>query len=61
MIAAVVAPVLHEYEPPPLAVKVLDVPAQILLVPVMPVVGLAFTVNVLLAVAVQLLVVTVTV
>ena len=39
--------------PPPEAVNVLDVPAQIAVVPVMEGVGKAFTVKVRLAVAVQ--------
>ena len=39
--------------PPPVAVNVLEVPAQMVLVPDMLAVGLALTVNVRLAVAVQ--------
>ena len=53
MILAVLAPVLHAYVPPPVAVKVLVVPAQIVLLPVTDAVGLAFTVKTLEAVAVQ--------
>jgi hypothetical protein len=50
---AVVAALLHRYEVPPLAVKVAVAPEQMLFVPVTTAVGLAFTVNVLLLVAVQ--------
>ena len=53
VIAAVVAPVDQAYVPPPVAVNVLDVPAQIAVVPVMDGVGNALTVKVRLAVAVQ--------
>ena len=51
--AAVLAPVLHAYDAPPLAVKVLLAPEQIVLFPAMLTVGLALTVSVLSAVAVQ--------
>ena len=62
MIAAVVAPLLHKYVPPPVAVNAVGVPLQITDVPEMLAVGNGFTVTVLVAVAVQpLLFVTVTV
>jgi len=61
VIDVVIAPVLQEYEVPPLAVKDELAPAQIVLVPLIEVVGEALTVSVLLAVAVQPLEVTVTV
>ena len=53
VMAAVEAPVLQLYDAPPLAVKVLLPPEQIVLFPAMLAVGLAFTVSVLSAVAVQ--------
>jgi hypothetical protein len=61
VLAAVVGPLLHAYVPPPLAVKVVLPPEHIVVVPVIPAVGNGFTVSVVLAVAVQPLVVTVTV
>ena len=59
--AAVVAPVLHAYVPPPLAVKVDEPPAQMVCVPLIAAVGNGVTVSARLAVAVQPLLVTVTV
>ena len=46
VIAAVVSPVLHKYVPPPLAVKVVLFPLQIIVVPVIDGVGKAFTATV---------------
>ena len=57
----VVAPVDHAYVPPPVAVKVELVPAQITCPPLMLTTGFGVTVRVLLAVAVQPFAVTVTV
>ena len=51
--AAVVAPLLQLYVPPPVAVKVVLPPLQIVVVPVMVAVGALFTVTVLVEVAVQ--------
>ena len=51
VIAAVVGPVFHEYELAPKAVKVVDAPEQIVVVPVTLTVGNAFTVMVVVAVA----------
>ena len=51
--AAVVAPVLQAYVPPPVAVKVLVSPAQMVLLPDIDAVGLALTVRLRLALAVQ--------
>jgi hypothetical protein len=45
VIAAVAAPVLHKYVPPPLAVKVVELPLQIVFVPVIDAVGIGFTVT----------------
>jgi hypothetical protein len=60
--AAVVAPLLHKYVPPPAAVKVVLPPLQITDVPVMFAIGNGLTVTVLVAVDVQpLALVTVTV
>jgi hypothetical protein len=53
--AAVVAPVLHVYVPPPAAVKVVLPPLQMTDVPVMLAVGKELTVTTWLAVAEQLL------
>ena len=62
VIAAVVAEVLHKYEVPPDAVRVVLCPLQIVLVPVTVGVGKELTVMVLVAVAVQpVILVTVTV
>ena len=44
---------LQEYPVPPVAVKLVDVPAQMVLLPVITHAGSAFTVNVLLQVEVQ--------
>ena len=52
-IAAVVAPLVHKYEVPPEAVKLVLLPEQIVFVPVMAAVGFVFTVNTLLLVAVH--------
>jgi hypothetical protein len=52
-IVAVVAPVLHKYVPPPVAVKVVEPPLQITFVPVMLAVGNGLTVTALVAVAVH--------
>jgi hypothetical protein len=52
-IVAVVAPVLHKYVPPPVAVKVVEPPLQITDVPVMLAVGNGLTVTALVAVAVH--------
>jgi hypothetical protein len=54
-IVAVVAPVLHKYVPPPVAVKVVVPPLQITDVPVMLAVGSGLTVTACVVVAVQLL------
>src|SRR6187397_199305 len=48
LIVAVVAPVDHKYVPPPVAVKLVEPPTQIVLLPVILQLGAAFTVNVLL-------------
>ena len=48
-IAAVVAPLLHRYVPPPLAVKVVAVPLQTLVLPEIATVGNGFTVTVVAA------------
>jgi hypothetical protein len=62
VMAAVVAPLLQAYVPPPTAVKVVLAPLQITDVPVMLAVGNGLTVTVLVAVEVQpLALVTVTV
>jgi hypothetical protein len=62
VMAAVVAPLLQEYVPPPAAVKVVLAPLQITDVPVMLAVGNGLTVTVLVAVDVHpLALVTVTV
>ena len=53
VIAAVVAPLLHKYEVPPEAVKLVLLPEQIVFVPVIAAVGLLFTVSALLLVAVH--------
>jgi hypothetical protein len=53
VIAAVVAPLLHRYDVPPEAVKLVLLPVQIVFVPVIAAVGFVFTVNALLLVAVQ--------
>ena len=44
--AAVVGPPVQEYEPPPLAVRLVEDPEQILVVPDILIVGTAFTVTV---------------
>ena len=51
--AAVVAPVLHKYVPPPVAVRIVLVPLHIVAVPLMLAVADGFTVTAWLAVAVQ--------
>jgi hypothetical protein len=62
VMAAIVAPVLHKYVPPPVAVNVVEPPLQTIDVPVMLAVGSGLTVTVLVAVDVQpLALVTVTV
>ena len=48
LIVALVAPVDHKYVPPPVAVKLVEPPAQIVLLPVMLQLGVGFTVNTLL-------------
>ena len=48
LITAVVAPVDHKYVPPPVAVKLADVPAHIVLLPVILQLGGLLTVSVLL-------------
>jgi hypothetical protein len=48
LIVAVVAPVDHKYVPPPVAVKLVEPPAQIVLLPVILQLGAAFTINSLL-------------
>ena len=48
LIAAVVAPVDHKYVPPPVAVKVAELPTQIVLLPVISQLGGGLTVNILL-------------
>jgi hypothetical protein len=53
LIAVVPAPVLQLYVPPPDAVSVVVRPVQILFVPAIAAVGKAFTVTVLVALAVQ--------
>jgi hypothetical protein len=53
LIVAVVAPVDHKYVPPPVAVKLVELPAQIVLFPVMLQPGAGFTVSVLLQELVQ--------
>ena len=52
-ILAVLTPVFQAYVPPPEAVKVLKEPAQIVLFPDTDAVGLALTVKLRLALAVQ--------
>jgi hypothetical protein len=49
----VVAPLLHMYDVPPLAVNVVLSPTQISLLPVMTTVGSGLTVTVVLALATQ--------
>ena len=53
VVAAVLAKLLHAKLVPPVAVNVVLAPEQIAFVPVIAAVGLLFTVNVLLLVAVQ--------
>ena len=53
VVAAVLAALLHAKLVPPVAVKVVLAPEQIAFVPVIAAVGFAFTVKVLLLVAVQ--------
>jgi hypothetical protein len=53
VMADVVAPVFQLYVPPPLAVRVVDCPLQMVLVPLMEAVGLELTVTVCVALAVQ--------
>ena len=48
-----VEPVDHKYVPPPVAVKLVEPPAQIVLLPVMLQLGVGFTVSVLLQELVQ--------
>lgn len=49
VMAAVVAPLLHRYVPPPLAVKVVVVPLHTLVLPEIDAVGNGFTVTVVAA------------
>ena len=53
VIAAVVADVFHKYDVPPVAVNTVDVPEQMILLPVIAAVGNGLTVKARVAVAVQ--------
>jgi hypothetical protein len=53
LITAPVAPVDHKYVPPPVAVKVAELPTQIVLLPVISQLGGGLTVSVLLQELVQ--------
>jgi hypothetical protein len=53
LIAALVAPVDHKYVPPPVAVKVAELPTHIVLLPVILQLGGSLTVSVLLQELVQ--------